>query len=290
MGVLILNESQIIQGIKLYLNDKLYNYEVLIDGEWGCGKTYFVKNTLRKELVDQSIKYISLYGCKSIEEVKEKILFSVLLNKDKSEIKKIDSIAVGGKAVCKVIKDKMHFIPNISITSLCWDWIDFSQNLYIFDDLERCECQLNVVFGLINEIVEHHNAKVILVANEKEISYEVQPNNLEQQYMVVLNSDVDWPKFEGKQDYFSTANHYGNNSQKVSSEELDFRRKKLFPVQESNVDYRKVREKLIGVTFKYESNIECITKEILQSADYPEQVKQAIISNYSIFKRKDGFL
>ena len=48
MGVLILNESQIIQGIKRYLNDKLYNYAVLIDGEWGCGKTYFVKNTLRR--------------------------------------------------------------------------------------------------------------------------------------------------------------------------------------------------------------------------------------------------
>lgn len=68
MGVLLLNESQIIQGIKLYLNDKLYNYAVLIDGEWGCGKTYFVKNTLRRELIDQSIKYISLYGCKSIHD------------------------------------------------------------------------------------------------------------------------------------------------------------------------------------------------------------------------------
>ena len=36
MGVYLLNEQQIIQGIKRYLNDKLYKYAVLIDGEWGC--------------------------------------------------------------------------------------------------------------------------------------------------------------------------------------------------------------------------------------------------------------
>ena len=286
MGVLLLNESQIIQGIKLYLNDKLYNYAVLIDGEWGCGKTYFVKNTLRRELIDQSIKYISLYGCKSIEEIKEKIIFSVFLNKDKNEIKKIESITNGGKAICDVIKDKISIIPNISITSFCWDWIDFSKSIYIFDDLERCDCPLNVVFGLINEIVEHHSAKVIIVANEKEISYEVQPDNLEQQYMVVLRDDVDWPKYERKSNFFSIAYYDGNNSQKVSIEELDFRRKKLFPIQESNIDYRKVREKLIGVTFKYESDIESITKEILKSANYPEQVEQAVVRNYSTLKRK----
>ena len=171
MGVYLLNEQQIIQGINRYLNDKLYNYAILIDGEWGCGKTFFVKNTLREALVDEPIKYISLYGCKTIEEVKEKILFSVFFNKDKSEIKKIDTIKNSGKAICEAITDKINIIPNISITSFCWDWIDFSKSLYIFDDLERCDCQLNVVFGLINEIVEHQNAKVIIVANEKEISY-----------------------------------------------------------------------------------------------------------------------
>ncbi len=284
MGVYLLNEQQIIQGIKRYLNDKLYNYAVLIDGEWGCGKTFFVKNTLRAALVDESIKYISLYGCKTIEEVKEKILFSVFFNKDKSEIKKIDTIKNSGKAICEAITDKINIIPNISITSFCWDWIDFSKSLYIFDDLERCDCQLNVVFGLINEIVEHQNAKVIIVANEKEISYEVRPNNLEQQYIVALDTDVDWPKYEGKRDFYSLFKE--GDSSKISIEELNFRRKKLFPVQESNIDYKKIREKLIGVSYKYESDIESITKEILKNAEYPEQVEQVIIRNYSVLKEK----
>ena len=42
-------------------------------------------------------------------------------------------------------------------------------DLYIFDDLERCEAPINKVLGYINQFVEHDDAKVIIVANEQEI-------------------------------------------------------------------------------------------------------------------------
>ena len=41
-----MNEQQIEKEIFRYIQDESYNYAVLIDGEWGSGKTYFAKNVL----------------------------------------------------------------------------------------------------------------------------------------------------------------------------------------------------------------------------------------------------
>jgi hypothetical protein len=41
--------------------------------------------------------------------------------------------------------------------------------VYVFDDLERCLAPINKVLGYINQFVEHGDAKVIVLANEKEI-------------------------------------------------------------------------------------------------------------------------
>ncbi|MFR2037329.1 MAG: P-loop NTPase fold protein [Anaerobutyricum sp.] len=73
-----MNEQQIVEEVNRYLVDKSYQYAILIEGEWGCGKTYFVKNRLTQEINNleknrgkRKIKYISLYGCKSIDEIKK---------------------------------------------------------------------------------------------------------------------------------------------------------------------------------------------------------------------------
>lgn len=48
-----MTEKQITEEILRYLKDESYNYAVLIDGEWGSGKTFFVNNTLTKEINKQ---------------------------------------------------------------------------------------------------------------------------------------------------------------------------------------------------------------------------------------------
>ena len=83
-----MTEQQIKDEVIRYINDKAYNYAILIDGEWGSGKTYFVKNALSEEIKKQEevkeksrqIKYISLYGCKSINDVQENIAWSFAEN------------------------------------------------------------------------------------------------------------------------------------------------------------------------------------------------------------------
>ena len=45
-----LTDDDIVKEIINYVDETLYNYAIMIDGEWGCGKTYFVKEKLCKEL------------------------------------------------------------------------------------------------------------------------------------------------------------------------------------------------------------------------------------------------
>ena len=76
-----MTEKQITEEILRYLKDVSYNYAVLIDGEWGSGKTFFANNILTKAInkqevnlkTNRSVKYISLYGCKDMTDVQENI-------------------------------------------------------------------------------------------------------------------------------------------------------------------------------------------------------------------------
>lgn len=49
-------------------------YAVMIKGEWGCGKTWFIKKFINKIIQDKKLKkneivYISVYGIQNIEQL-----------------------------------------------------------------------------------------------------------------------------------------------------------------------------------------------------------------------------
>ncbi|RGF80662.1 P-loop NTPase fold protein [Blautia sp. OF03-13] len=76
------------------------------------------------------------------------------------------------------------------------DWLNLGEFIFVFDDLERCECPINELFGFLNELIEHENTKVIIIANEKEVSGIAEVQNLEGQYYLSLDERIEWPKQE----------------------------------------------------------------------------------------------
>ena len=62
----VLNEKIIYD----YLENKNINYAIMIDGEWGSGKTYFIKNKVVGKY--ENALYISLYGISSVDKLSEK--------------------------------------------------------------------------------------------------------------------------------------------------------------------------------------------------------------------------
>lgn len=145
--------------------------------------------------------------------------------------------------------------------------MNLSTFIFIFDDLERCECPLKEVFGFLNELVEHENTKVIIIANEKEISGIYEPQYLELQYQITLDDRIEWPKQEQSIFFQNSV-----KTNKISLNELERRRKVLFPEKDANADYKKIREKLIGVTLRYEPNIHEIISKIILSSNCSEKI------------------
>lgn len=164
------------------------NYALLISGEWGSGKTYFLKNTLQANISitntynDSSKTYkpviISLFGLKSIEEVQLEILLEIY------SILKNSKIKIGADVLKLLAKGYMYTKGLVGFDKLIdqtntkifqkYIKINFDEIVICFDDLERINKDLHLeeLVGFINNLVENENIKILIFANENEIKNE----------------------------------------------------------------------------------------------------------------------
>lgn len=163
-----MNET-IINEIKNYMNNPL-KYAILLDGFWGAGKTYFIQHNLTE--IDTI--YVSLNGISTIANLSFQLAYQILGNslaepKHKCKLHKGNKI-VGtvGNLLATHIETKLS-ISFSDIVKLLEN-IDFKNKLIILDDLERCNIDLQELLGFINNLVEHNNIKILLVANESELN------------------------------------------------------------------------------------------------------------------------
>lgn len=142
-----------------YKNQNNPGYALLITGDWGAGKSYTILNYLSEE----AIYYVSLYGLSSSIDIYASV-FSAM-HPNKSKLKKIVDR-------CKNI-DISAYGFKVGIGSILSATINTTENKYIkkdkiivFDDLERCQLNLEETLGVINKYVEHHKCRVIVICNE----------------------------------------------------------------------------------------------------------------------------
>lgn len=289
-----MTDNQIVEETLRYLSDNSYNYAILIDGEWGCGKTFFIQHVLKKQIEEKEkmsehprkIKYISLYGCKTIQDIQENIIWGF----EEEAREKLKNIAgansygakVGGNILLSSRKIGSaiwkKFSNDTNAYDIASDWLPMKSYIFVFDDIERCDCPLNELFGFINGLVEHEGAKVILVAYEREISVQEVTIQKELQYLLVLNDKIKWPAQDENSSY-----RIKRTEDRVSLEDLEERRKVLFSDEEVDVEYRKIREKLIGVTLRYQPDIKSIVKTIIEDSDAEDSLKKALMEKVDSF-------
>lgn len=297
-----MQEKQVSEEILRYLDDDNYNYAVLIDGEWGCGKTYFVLNKLYAEIKaheenekNREIKYISLYGCSSTAELEKNIYWSIVdktiykikkgLEKQTSTLSENESekknkrtrmLMIGTKKLVGTIMDKYN-LEDTAYVALC-EYVALDKYIFIIDDLERCNCPINDILGYINNLVEHENAKVILIANEKEIGRIERVESKELQDLVAAQPNI---CIDIKPNSHLTSQSSGQN-QNFTIDQLKTRRKLLYAELESNQKYKEIREKLIGITIQYEPDISVVMHRLI--GKYCEiELKEFLNNNVAFF-------
>ena len=68
-----MDENDIIGVVRDYLEDKENSYALMLTGEWGCGKTYFVEHALTEKLEAGKNRHpvvvASAYGAKDLAEL-----------------------------------------------------------------------------------------------------------------------------------------------------------------------------------------------------------------------------
>ena len=162
------------QAIMQYITMRT-DYAIMLTGEWGSGKTFYVNNVLKKEIEkhkDYIPIVISLFGVSSIEEVSTKILletvpfFSKIKLKNWSPFAKVilRGVMSGGRLgdIDKYIDDLRGIPERLA---------KYERSIIIFDDFERKgEISISELTGYINALVEDESSKVVIVANENEVS------------------------------------------------------------------------------------------------------------------------
>jgi len=164
--------EHITEYLDYYLGLTDPKFAVLIRGDWGSGKTYFIKDYKAGK---ENIIYVSLNGVSSFAEI-EDIFFQelnpMLASKGARFIGNIVSKAFKVTASIDTNSDGKSdgsLSPSLGGVSLQSFLINLENKVIIFDDLERCVISLRSVLGYINNFIEHDGLKVIILANENDI-------------------------------------------------------------------------------------------------------------------------
>lgn len=139
---------------------------VLIKGEWGIGKTYFLR---KKYLCDKKHIYISLFGLDSIEEIKIEIYSKLnkVLNFIKNGINRIKGSSINLPFTSITIPYLENDIEK-AIEKKCKK----EKFIIVIDDLERksSNIKMEAILGIIESISNIKNSLIIVVANENKIT------------------------------------------------------------------------------------------------------------------------
>lgn len=167
----------ITEGIKNYLTMNTSG-ALLVTGDWGCGKTHYFKNELFDEIISERAYtpiMVSLFGLTELKEIPERILYAYL--------DKVGNEAVSIGKIARYIKNFADALPVVKKFVDMNKLLGSGEGLYrmipsnvliCFDDMERAidSIKINDILGVVNELVENKNYKVIIITNERFIEKE----------------------------------------------------------------------------------------------------------------------
>lgn len=281
-----MKKDELVQVVRDYVNNDKAKYAVLITGDWGIGKTFFYENYLKDKIVGAGNKsnnkktnvYISLYGISSIEQLSKEIIINYFIKGKLHRSDKNSKIYRQIGSIIGVFSKMFSFTYNGFTLDFASGYtgiengIDFKDMIICLDDFERCNIQVNELFGLINNLVEHCNCKVIILADENNIGKIYANTNVEMKYLTLLIGRK--LCVDGKNDEC-----IGSGTQSIKQNTIETLKKLNEEVYSENYIYRDIKEKVIGLTLKYESNVRDDFKAIIESVITSEGLLEKLLEN-----------
>ncbi len=244
-----MTNTELNKYIKHYLTEDKTKSAIMLTGDWGTGKSYYILNELipylsKEENGAYKCVAVSLYGITNIEDISKSIYlelrmkfkplqsagnyFKKAFHKNHKEIEAYGKII--GKTFLKGLFNRGGLelsTSNDAIQEL-YDSVDLSGKLIIFEDVERAKIDILEFLGYVNSLVEQDGVKVLLVANEEEfIKYEIDGKLMED---------------------FNETDEYNFSYLFQATESSEEKKKEL---SASSAKYLRVKEKTISDTVNY---------------------------------------
>ncbi len=248
--------EDLVESILDYVRSDYTDYAIMINGEWGSGKTHFWNHKIKNKIESMQLNgkkfttiYMSLYGISNLEDISKKIFIETTQLMDKNLRKYMNSNGISSiPEYAKTGIDMANFF-GVSQNGERLDYSEFfstDDKVLCFDDLERANVDVIDILGYINNFVEHDHIKTIIICNEKELSTKLKSSNLEMKtfiatYLLDKQGDLD-------------------KNDKPMVEKI---RDKIEYVFDKANDYERIKEKLIGETFEYAPKFDYIINGIL---------------------------
>ena len=248
--------EDLVESILDYIRSDYTDYAVMINGEWGSGKTHFWNNKVRKKIESMQLNgrryttiYMSLYGISNLEEISKKIFIETTQLMDKNLRKFMNNNEQ--TTIPEYAKTGIDMANLFGVTQN-GDKLDYAEffstddKVLCFDDLERANVDVIDILGYINNFVEHDHIKTIIICNEKELSTKLKSSNIEMKTFIAT--------------YLLDKQNELTKADKPIVEKIQ---DKIEHVFDKANDYERIKEKLIGETFEYAPKFDYIINGIL---------------------------
>jgi uncharacterized protein YneR len=240
--------NDIINAVKSYIDTPDTKYAIMIDGDWGCGKTYLWKKTLLPMIGKNESLYISMYGLKDIKDIENEI-FKALSFVGSDEDGMLKGFINSNSDIAEDIKiGGIGYAVQFGLKKWKKSRIDKSKNLFVcFDDVERWAGDIEICLSYINKLVEHENAKCLIIGNaEKLKSKNIEIFNESKEKTIKFIYRLSYPPLMVLKAAMSIASHPSTKCKKYVENLL-------------NDNLQRISDLLISVNF---SNIRTVSRAI----------------------------
>lgn len=210
------------KAIVNYIKDDNVKYGILLNGEWGCGKTYFA-NRIKDSFIDKnSVWIISLNGITKKEEINDALFRQAYPNVSSRFFSESSTLAY------KILDSSLEKVFPFTFTDIC-NWIvcllknmvGIKCKLLIIDDLERVGMNTEEVVGYFSDIVKD-DVKVLFISNVDKMKDKAEFNNISEK--IILEELEILPNFDSfvldiSNKYALKEDFYGTVIKKVFKDE-----------------------------------------------------------------------
>lgn len=170
-----MNQENLTKYIINYIKNSKIRGAIMLDGQWGIGKSYFIRNKLYPQLNKReniNCANISLYGIADLAEVSKSIYLQLRLHLEKESSEKDAAKSLAVSTVFRSISGHLKITTSEKKLRKLYHSIDLTNAFIILEDIERSSIDILDILGYVNDLVENSHAKVLLVANEDAILYD----------------------------------------------------------------------------------------------------------------------